>query len=180
MVKPKNVSLKARSRALACFTSFSAVFFLISLLIFFPGSSAIAKPFTNGGPGTVLDEGTGLMWQKGDSYIDLKKGLNWYDALEYVDRKNAEKFGGHDDWRLPSMAEFNKVWDPNRAIESKDGEPLGLPDVFEAGGSYYLWSADERGLDNVWYFGLGNKENYFNLKDLADLDQAVKLVRSVK
>ena len=55
------------------------------------------------------------------------------------------------------------------------GFPLGL----KSGGSYYLWSGDERGLDHAWYFGLGNKENYFNLKDLADMEQGVKMVISL-
>jgi len=40
-----------------------------------------------------------------------------------------------------------------------------------------LWTAKERGLENAWYFGLGFKEEYFNLKDLGDLGQGVKMVR---
>lgn len=127
---------------------------------------------------TVLDRQTGLMWQKGDSFHDLKKGLNWYDALEYVGGKNSEKYAGYNDWRLPTMNELNALWDSSRSIKSKDGELIGLSAEFAGGGSYYLWSGDERGLDNVWYFGLGQKENYFNLKDLADLDQGVKMVRN--
>ena len=40
-----------------------------------------------------------------------------------------------------------------------------------------IFGGEERGLDHVWYFGLGQKENYFNLKDLADLEQGAKMVR---
>ena len=65
-------------------------------------------------------------------------------------------------------------------IKSKDAETLGLPSGFTNGGSYYLWTGDERGLDHAWYFGLGNKENYFNLKDLADMEQGVKMVYSLR
>lgn len=128
----------------------------------------------------VVDQRSGLMWQSDDSYHELKKGLNWYDALEYVDRKNTQKFAGHSDWRLPTLEELNNLWDASRPVTSKDGERIGLPKEFEGKGSYYLWTSDERGLDNVWYFGLGHKENYFNLKDLGDLDQGVKLVRTAK
>jgi hypothetical protein len=128
----------------------------------------------------VVDSKSGLMWQTGDSYHELKKGLNWYDALEYMDDKNAEKFAGHSDWRLPTLEELNGLWDASRPVKSKDGEKIGLPGEFRSGGSYYLWTGNERGLDNVWYFGLGHKENYFNLKDLGDLDQGVRLVRKVK
>ncbi|MFQ5451280.1 MAG: DUF1566 domain-containing protein [Nitrospinaceae bacterium] len=139
---------------------------------------ARANPSLPGKGETLVDRKTGLMWQKGDSYLDVKKGLNWYEALEYVEEKNAEKFGGYSDWRLPTMEELDKLWDSSRPLKSKDGEPIGLSPDFKGGGSYYLWTGDERGLDNAWYFGLGHKEHYFNLKDLGDLDQGVKMVRN--
>ena len=126
--------------------------------------------------GSLTDSATGLVWQKGDSFHELKKGLNWYEAWEYIARKNLEKFSGHDDWRLPTRKELNDLWISSGKIKSKDEEVLGLPSGFEGGGSYYIWTGDERGLDHAWYFGLGHKENYFNLKDLADLEQGVKMV----
>ena len=89
-------------------------------------------------------------------------------------------FAGHSDWRFPTLEELNNLWDASRPVSSKDGEKIGLPREFKGKGSYYLWTSNERGLDNVWYFGLGHKENYFNLKDLGDLDQGVKLVRTAK
>jgi hypothetical protein len=94
-----------------------------------------------------------------------------------VDLKNAEKFAGFDDWRLPTLKELKSLYDASRPIKSKDGERIGLPESFRNGGSYYLWTSTERGLENAWYFGLGFKEEYFNLKDLGDLDQGVKMVR---
>ncbi|MBC8282382.1 MAG: DUF1566 domain-containing protein [Nitrospinae bacterium] len=159
------------SKALTYF--FSAIFIV---LLYFP-NLVWAGPFIDNNNGTVTDEGTGLVWQKGDSFHDLKKGLNWYDALEYITLKNSEKFTGHDNWRLPSLAELNNLWQASGNIKSKDSEKLGLASEFQGGGSYYLWTGEERGLDHAWYFGLGQKENYFNLKDLADLEQGVKMVR---
>ena len=138
-----------------------------------------APRFENKGE-VVVDHQSGLMWQNGDSYHELKKGLNWYEALEYTDGKNAQKLAGHSDWRLPTLNELNDLWDASRPVSSKDGEKIGLPGAFKGAGSYYIWTSNERGLDNVWYFGLGHKENYFNLKDLGDLDQGVKLVRKAK
>jgi hypothetical protein len=99
--------------------------------------------------------------------------------VEYVDGKNVAKFAGFSDWRLPTMDELRGIWDSQRNLKSKDGEPIGLPPVFKGMGSYYLWSGDERSLDNAWYFGLGQKEDYFNLKDLGDLEQGVKMVRKI-
>ena len=139
-----------------------------------------AEPFKDNNNGTVTDESTGLVWQKGDSFHDLKKGLNWYDALEYVTLKNSQKFAGYDDWRLPSLNELNNLWQSSGKVKSKDDETLGLAPEFQKGGSYYIWTGEERGLDHAWYFGLGQKENYFNLKDLADLEQGAKMVRAHK
>ena len=78
---------------------------------------------------------------------------------------------------MPSLTELNNLWLSSGKVKSKDNETLGLASEFQSGGSYYLWTGEERGLDHAWYFGLGQKENYFNLKDLADLDQGVKMVR---
>jgi hypothetical protein len=151
-------------------------FFHVPMLI---QDAFAASRFENKGE-VVVDSKSGLMWQNGDSYHELQKGLNWYEALEYMEGKNAGKLAGHSDWRLPTLEELNDLWDASRPVKSKDGEKIGLPGEFMGEGSYYLWTSNERGLDNVWYFGLGHKENYFNLKDLGDLDQGAKLVRKVK
>ena len=153
-----------------------ALTYIFLILLSFP-SLIWAEPFKDNNNGTVTDASTGLVWQKGDSFHDLKKGMNWYDALEYVTLKNSQKFAGHDDWRLPTLKELNNLWRSSGKVKSKDDETLGLAPEFQKGGSYYIWTGEERGLDHAWYFGLGQKENYFNLKDLADLDQGAKMVR---
>ena len=152
--------------------------FTIVLTFFLNILPVEARDLIDNQNGTVTDPETGLVWQKGDSFHELKKGLNWYDALEYTAQKNAQQFAGHGDWRLPTLKELNQLWTASGKLKSKDDETLGLPSGFEGGGSYYIWTGDERGLDNAWYFGLGQKENYFNLKDLADLEQGVKMVHS--
>ena len=140
-------------------------------------NSAWAARYIDQGNGTIADRNSGLLWQRADSYHELKQGMNWYQALEYIDLKNAEKFAGFTDWRLPTIDELKSLYDASRPIKNKDGERIGLPEPFRNGGSYYLWTNTERGLENAWYFGLGFKEEYFNLKDLGDLDQGVKMVR---
>jgi hypothetical protein len=156
---------------------FGAILFAVILLGTFFLNSAWPARHIDQGDETVSDKNSGLLWQQGDSYHELKKGMNWYQALEYVDLKNAGKFAGHDDWRLPTIKELKGLYVSSRPIKSKDGEKIGLPESFRSGGSYYLWTSTERGLENAWYFGLGFKEEYFNLKDLGDLDQGVKMVR---
>ena len=157
---------------------------ILSWLILFSGQLAFADSkqgrFVDNQNGTVSDSKTGLMWQKEDSHHDLKSGLNWYDALDYAERKNSQKFAGYSNWRLPTMAEVRAIWDSSLPNLSKDEEHIGLSTQFAGKGSYYLWASDERGLDFAWYFGLGQAEDYFNLKDSSDLDQGVKLVRKEK
>ena len=140
-------------------------------------NSAWAARYIDQGNGTIADQNSGLLWQRADSYHELKQGMNWYQALEYIDLKNSEKFAGFGDWRLPTLKELKNLYDASRPIKSKDGERIGLPEPFKSGGSYYLWTNTERGLENAWYFGLGFKEEYFNLKDMGDLDQGVIMVR---
>ena len=152
---------------------------LLAAMLAVPGWAEPAR-FMADSNGTVLDTRSSLMLLKPDSSHDMKKGMNWYEALEYVDSKNAQKFGGYDDWRLPTLNELQEIWDPQRTLASKDGEPIGLPGVFASGGSYYLWTGTEQNLNNAWYFGFGQHEDYWNLKDLGDLDQGVKLVRKAR
>src|SRR5262245_31354918 len=47
---------------------------------------------------TVLDQATGLMWQR----VGSGKPQNHADAIAYIKTLNAAKSGGFDDWRLPT------------------------------------------------------------------------------
>ena len=100
----------------------------------------------------------------------LPRGTTRFDKVATLLRQNG----------IPAMTEDEAKANPRSVGPDvwivKDDETLGLPPGFKGGGSYYIWTQDERGLDHAWYFGLGHKENYFNLKDLADLEQGVKMV----
>ena len=76
------------------------------------GNPAYGKnDFHDNGDGTITDRATGLMWSKADS----GKGMNWQDALAWVQKKNAEKYLGHDDWRLPNAKELQSIVDYTRS-----------------------------------------------------------------
>jgi hypothetical protein len=70
--------------------------------------------FHDNGDGTVTDLATTLTWSKADS----GQGMNWQDALAWVQKKNAEKFLGHDDWRLPSVKELQSIVDYTRSPDT--------------------------------------------------------------
>ena len=65
----------------------------------------------SGQAGTVTDNATGLMWSQDDSGA----GMNWEDALAWVQQKNVENYLGHDDWRLPNAKELQSIVDYARS-----------------------------------------------------------------
>lgn len=95
------------------------------------------------GDGTITDPDSRLMWAKADSYADLGKCLNYYDAKDYV--KNL-KTSGHADWRIPTIQELTTIYDPTKenvmAWDHNPDYPLALDEKFADGAAYWYWSAD--------------------------------------
>lgn len=90
------------------------------------GNPAYGKnDFRDNRDGTVTDCATGLMWSKADS----KTGMDWPTALAWVQKKNAEKFLGHSDWRLPNAKELQSILDYSRSPETTSS--AAIDPVFE-------------------------------------------------
>jgi ribonuclease BN (tRNA processing enzyme) len=70
--------------------------------------------FRHNGDGTITDRATGLMWAKEDS----GEGLNWQEALAWVQQKNDENFLGYSDWRLPNAKELQSIVDYSRSLST--------------------------------------------------------------
>lgn len=66
------------------------------------------------GDGTIADRATGLVWSKADSGA----AMTWSDALAWVAAKNAAKWLGHDDWRLPNAKELQSIVDYSRSPDA--------------------------------------------------------------
>ena len=67
--------------------------------------------FVDNNDDTVSDTATGLMWSKNDNGT----GLNWQDALAWVQQKNSENYLGHNDWRMPNIKELQSIVDYTRS-----------------------------------------------------------------
>jgi len=67
--------------------------------------------FVNNEDGTITDKATGLMWDKTGS----SQGMNWEEALDWVQQKNEENYHGHRDWRLPNAKELHSIVDYSRS-----------------------------------------------------------------
>jgi hypothetical protein len=78
--------------------------------------------FVDNGDGTIIDEATGLMWSKDDSGDGVntgpRSGMNWEEALAWVQQKNAERYLDYGDWRLPNAKEMHSILDYARAPDA--------------------------------------------------------------
>ena len=99
--------------------------------------------FEDNGDGTISDNATGLMWSKNDS----EEGLNWEEALAWVQQKNSENFLGYSDWYLPNVKELQSIIDYTRSPESSDSAALDpifdITSITNVGGETdypYFWS----------------------------------------
>ncbi|MGD0089597.1 MAG: DUF1566 domain-containing protein [Planctomycetota bacterium] len=96
--------------------------------------------FHDNGDGTLTDRATGLMWSKDDS----GKGLDWQAALAWVQARNAEKYLGHNDWRLPHAKELQSLVDYTRApavTHSAALDPLFQTTQISDGEYPFFWSS---------------------------------------
>ncbi len=125
--------------------------------------------FVDNGDGTITDRATGLMWDCGDSTL----GLNWEDALAFVQMANADNYLGHDDWRLPNIKELQSIVDYTRSPGTTGS--AAIDPIFEATpvtneeGQFdwgYYWSgtthANEMGGQAACYVAFGRGLGYMN------------------
>jgi len=70
--------------------------------------------FVDNGDGTITDHATGLMWAQDDSGV----GIDWQEALSWVQQKNAERYQGYSDWRLPHAKELQSIVDYTRSPDT--------------------------------------------------------------
>jgi len=76
--------------------------------------------FTDNGDQTVTDKATGLIWSKNDS----GSGMNWSDALAYIQTKNVQNYLGHNDWRRPNAKELQGIVDYSRSPDKTNSAAI--------------------------------------------------------
>lgn len=96
--------------------------------------------FLDHGNGTVTDRATTLMWAKADSGV----GMHWAAALAWVQARNAAKYLGYSDWRLPNAKELQSLVDYTRApavTRSAAIAPLFHTTQLPDGDYPYFWTS---------------------------------------
>ena len=58
--------------------------------------------FADQGNSTILDNDTGLVWAKEDSWPVAQDWLTFQEALLFVDERNKKDYLGFHDWRIPA------------------------------------------------------------------------------
>lgn len=78
--------------------------------------------FIDNSDGTISDMATGLMW----SQVDSQQGLNWLEALAWVQKQNDDHYLGYIDWRLPNIKELQSIVDYNRSPEATSSPAIDI------------------------------------------------------
>jgi PKD repeat protein len=70
--------------------------------------------FMDNGDLTISDKASGLMWARNDGGT----GMNWSNALAWVQARNAARYLGYSDWRLPNAKELQSIVDYTRSPDT--------------------------------------------------------------
>gem|GEM_PF-1173480 len=102
--------------------------------------------FKDNGDNTVTDLATNLMWSKDDSQI----GLDWPDALAWVQSQNAAYYLNYNDWRLPDAKELQSIVDYTRSPSTTDSPAIDV--------NFFNTTSiiNEAGQDDYPYFWTGS------------------------
>ena len=95
--------------------------------------------FVDKGDGTLLDNDTGLVWSKEDSWPVAQDWLTFQEALLFADEMNKKDYLGYHDWRIPEREEIEQIFIIDSTIMGRSNSELHLDPLFAAGGGNASW-----------------------------------------
>ena len=95
--------------------------------------------FKDNGDRTILDDETGLVWAKEDSWPVAKDWLTFQEALAFADEMNKKDYLGFHDWRIPEREEIGKIFIPESTIMARSSYEIHLDPLFATGGGNASW-----------------------------------------
>jgi hypothetical protein len=104
-------------------------------LSFFAMPTMASDRFVDSSDGTVTDTKTGLMWAARDNGIPI----SWQNGFQYCQNYSG---GGHTDWRMPTLAELESLYDPG--AKNKCG--YHVIKLIETS-AQSLWASETRGFE---------------------------------
>jgi len=130
--------------------------------------------------GTVTDLQEKLVWEQLDSYQSLKKWLNWHDAQKYIEKLNAEKFGGASNWRLPTRKELSTLFDASKSIPWNyywTKNEVHIDSIFGNSHCCY-WTSEQNGKEMAWGFNYIRGKPYVSMK--GGIQKSLTVIRAVR
>lgn len=116
--------------------------------------------------GVIVDEVTNLVWQQSGSELPLQ----WEQAKQYIIKLNQLRFGGYEEWRLPTINELLSLLNP---------PPPGENFCFQSPMSAlqkWIWSGDTRSKRAAWFVDV--EMGFVASRDILD-NYYVKAVCSI-
>lgn len=127
---------------------------------------------------TVTDTETGLTWFKKDSRQITGKWMHLEKAKKFAEEKNAEKFGGFEDWRVPKLEDIKTIFDKNFSSKDFGNNEIYIPPIFESGGADNTWTDTVNG-DRAMMFSLVKGRSSW-INKFGEGPFAVRLVRGTR
>lgn len=134
--------------------------------------------------GLALDTSNDLMWMVEDfRNLEKRNPRSWKEAMDWPKKINARRLGGYKNWRVPTIDELKKTFDPDRshlAFDKNRDYPVGYPKAFAEGGGYGYWSSDSVGDRSAKYFFYIGGYDKTERMDYNSSAMSVRLVRSTQ
>ncbi len=125
---------------------------------------------------TIYDSLTSLTWMANDSRLDLDREVTWDEAEAYAKEMNEKEFGGHDNWRLPTLQEALSLYDADKLNKDFKNGDIHLDAIFPPGGGNCTWTSETRGAEGRILFYLNGCGYWYDKKDKT-ISHAVRLAR---
>ena len=132
--------------------------------------------FLKSDDGTIYDSDTSLTWMANDSRINLDKEVTWDEIEKYAADINEKKFGGHDDWRMPSGQEALTLFDKNKLNKDFKGGDIHLDSIFPPGAGNTTWTSETRGREAQIIFYINGLPYWYEKNDIT-ISHSVRLIR---
>ena len=132
--------------------------------------------FQDNSSGVISDNKHKKHWLPKDSWGDLGQWRNYNEAIAYVRLMNQVYAGGYSDWRLPTKAEAEGLFELDYDQIDWEEEIIHISTLFVSKCSNYIWTSDMDENKNVCRINLRNKDSEY-IDPNTQEHQAARLVR---